>query len=116
MNTSGAGRIAELEAALAAAGQREVLLAAENASLRTVLEQVAAQNIGGNTALIGASIMGHIETVQALLAAGADKEVKNDDGNTALILAIEEGHTEIVQALLAAGADKIGRASCRERV
>ena len=76
MNTSGAGRIAELEAALAAGGQREVLLAAENASLRATLEQEAEEN-DGSTALVCASKHGHTATALVLLAAGADKEATN---------------------------------------
>ena len=100
MNTAGAGRIAELEAALAAAGQREVQLAAENASLRELLELEAKSN-NGNTALICASKHGHTETAQALLAAGADKEAKDNNGSTALILAMHYGHTEIVALLKA---------------
>ena len=109
MNTSGAGRIAELEAALAAGGQREVLLAAEVASLRAALEysvEQEAEENDGSTALICASKHGHTAAAQALLAAGADKEAKDNDGYTALILAIDNGCTEIAQALLAAGADK----------
>ena len=109
MNTSGAGRIAELEAALAAAGQREVLLAAEVASLRAALEQVAERNDwtdGGWTALMRASNKGYAATAQALLAAGADAEAKDDNGYTALMHASIAGHIETAQALLAAGADK----------
>ena len=48
---------------------------------------------------------GHLEIVQALLAAGAEVNAKTDKGLTALIEAIEKGHTETVQALLAAGAE-----------
>ena len=76
MNTPGAGTIAELKAALAAAGRREVLLAAEVASLKATLEQVVAQN-DDSTALVCASKHGHTATALVLLAAGADKEATN---------------------------------------
>jgi len=76
MNTPGAGTIAELKAALAAAGRREVLLAAEVASLRATLEQVVVQN-DDSTALVCASKHGHTATALVLLAAGADKEATN---------------------------------------
>lgn len=57
-----------------------------------------------DTALMLAADKGNIETVQALLAKGADVNTEND-GNTALMLAAMNGHAEIVQALLAKGAD-----------
>ena len=57
------------------------------------------------TALIGAVIKGHMETVQALLAAGADVNAKDNDGDFALMFAARNGHTETVQILLAAGAE-----------
>src|ERR1019366_2622233 len=60
----------------------------------------------GYTALMAASQNGHLEVVQALLAAKADANAKSrDDGTTALIIASQKGHVKIVQALLAAGAD-----------
>jgi ankyrin repeat protein len=59
----------------------------------------------GSTALILASHNGHLETVQALLAAGADTTARAQRGNTALILASDNGHLGVAQALLAAGAD-----------
>ena len=51
--------------------------------------------------LLDASCIGITEAVQALLAAGADKEAKNNDGWTALMCASRYGHTEIVALLKA---------------
>ena len=59
----------------------------------------------GTTALIVASSGGHLEIVQALLAAGADVNAIIERGFTALIVASSRGHLEIVLALLAAEAD-----------
>ena len=42
------------------------------------------------TPLMGASAWGKPEVVRVLLAAGADKDLRNNDGETALELAIEQ--------------------------
>lgn len=64
--------------------------------------------------MIAAAALGHLETVQALLAAGAEVNAgadaigMSDDaerGTTALLVAAEHSHLEVVRALLAAGAD-----------
>ena len=47
---------------------------------------------------------GKTDVAQALLAAGANIEARNNDGWTALIGAARLGYVDIVQALLAAGA------------
>jgi len=57
------------------------------------------------TPLIEAAANGLSKTVQALLAAGANKEAQNVNCDTALIKAAAHNHTKIVQALLAAGAN-----------
>ena len=44
----------------------------------------------GTTPLMTASHRGHPEVVRVLLAAGADKDLRNNGGKTALDLAIEE--------------------------
>jgi ankyrin repeat protein len=50
---------------------------------------------------------GHTDTVQVLLRANADKELKsNQDESMALSLASFQGHTAIVDLLLQTGADK----------
>jgi ankyrin repeat protein len=57
------------------------------------------------TALIEASLNGHLDVVQALLAKNADVNAKTDNGQTALMMASRKGYLEVVQALLAANAD-----------
>jgi ankyrin repeat protein len=53
-----------------------------------------------------AAAYGHTDTVQALLAHGADVNAKeNRKGTTALFFASVGGHTEMVRALLVGGAD-----------
>ena len=60
----------------------------------------------GYAALMHASKDGHESCVQALLAAGADKDAKNNEGMIALMWATEKGHESCVQPLLVAGADR----------
>lgn len=62
------------------------------------------------TALIAAAHLGHVETVQTLIDAGAPLNHVNNLGWTALIEAIVLGdggerHTAVVEALIKAGAD-----------
>ncbi len=51
-----------------------------------------------------AAFHGHTAIVEALLAAGAKVNAKNNDGKTALSIAAEKGHTDIVELLKKAGA------------
>jgi len=55
--------------------------------------------------LMHASKEGNIAQVNALLAKGADVNVKDSHGLTALMLASQNGHSEVVKLLLAKGAD-----------
>jgi ankyrin repeat protein len=48
---------------------------------------------------------GHTHRVKALIAKGADPDIKDKNGQTVLMCAASWGHTETVKALLAAGAD-----------
>ncbi len=57
------------------------------------------------SALMQAAEKGDTETVNDLLAKGADVNAKDSTGRTTLIYAAFKGHTEIVQALLAKGAE-----------
>lgn len=62
------------------------------------------------TALIAAAHLGHVETVQTLINAGAPLDHVNNLGWTALIEAVVLGnggddHTAVLKALVAAGAD-----------
>ncbi len=63
-------------------------------------------NHRGYTALTYASVKGHLNMVEALLAAGADKDGANRDGTTPLICAAQNGHVECLKVLLSAGAAK----------
>ena len=70
------------------------------------LQQVDATLEGTRTALLRASSYGHIDIVNALLAAGANKDQANERGWTPLNAAAYKGHIECVKSLLAAGANK----------
>ena len=50
-------------------------------------------------ALMCASLKGHTEVVETLLARGADVNVKTRKGFTALSLASEQGHEKVVEIL-----------------
>ena len=58
----------------------------------------------GSSALMNASIKGHVAVVKLLLKAGANTEIVNSVNTTALFSASENGHAEIVKLLLMAGA------------
>jgi ankyrin repeat protein len=55
--------------------------------------------------LLAAAERGEVEQVRAMLAGGADPDVRGDAGMTPLILAAREGHELTVAVLLEAGAD-----------
>mgnify|MGYP002518656156 FL=1 len=69
---------------------------------------VNAKNHYGWTALIEASMSGHLKIVQYLVELEKDKKVdidaKDNDGSTALIWASRDGHSETVKYLLEKGA------------
>lgn len=54
---------------------------------------------------MSAALGGRVAAVQALLAGGAETNVKDQNEQTALILAVQKGHLAVVQALLGNGAD-----------
>jgi ankyrin repeat protein len=51
-----------------------------------------------------AAVHGHVETVERLLAAGAEVDAVDQGGYTALLLAASNNHTVVMQQLLAQGA------------
>lgn len=55
-------------------------------------------------ALLGASRVGDLQKVEALLSAGADVNAKDKDGRTALMAASGKGHRSIVKLLEEKGA------------
>ncbi len=57
-----------------------------------------------NTPLMWASMRGFAETVELLLAKGANSELQNSDGWTALVAAVWYGHAGVCRALLQHGA------------
>lgn len=60
---------------------------------------------GRMTALHFAAREGKLESIRALIEAGADLNLVDDDKSSALILAIFNGHLDVAGALLDAGAD-----------
>jgi ankyrin repeat protein len=59
----------------------------------------------GQSVLYIASHEGHVAVVEALLAAGADKDAKAHNGSVAFHSASQAGHVGVMKVLLAAGAD-----------
>jgi ankyrin repeat protein len=71
----------------------------------TAEERPKDMNRGGMSALLFAARDGHIDTVQALLKAGADINFTDPDDSTALLLALMNGHWDTAKLLIDAGAD-----------
>lgn len=69
--------------------------------------KVDAQDMSGNTALMGATFKGYVNMVDLLLNVGkANVNQVNANGASALIFAATFGQNEIVTKLLTAGADR----------
>jgi uncharacterized protein len=104
---------------VAVAGPGEDLIAAaargDGAAVQALLDQgiaVDSMNALGTTALMTASLYGHLDVVQALLANGADVNAKSKlVSATALMAASRAGHLNVVQLLLAKGADVNAKAN-----
>src|SRR5690606_6886054 len=67
--------------------------------------RVDARDAQGRSALHEAASAGHVEIIQALLAAHADLQARDGEGRTPLLAAVAAGKPAAVQALLEAGAD-----------
>lgn len=93
------------------AGPQHLVAAAANNDAETV-QAVLKQNPRlinakhqGLTALIIASHEGNKAIVRILLAAGADKDLREEKGNTALMAALMKKREEVAEILIEAGAD-----------
>ena len=71
----------------------------------TAEERPKDMNRGGLPALLFAARDGHLESVKALLAEGAQVDLTDPDGSTALIVALMNGHWDTARVLIEAGAD-----------
>src|SRR5690606_15825590 len=67
--------------------------------------RVDARDAQGRSALHEAASAGHVEIIQALLAAHADLQARDAEGRTPLLAAVAAGKPAAVQALVEAGAD-----------
>ena len=102
-----------VHARASADGKTALMFACERghaAIARLLVEKGADVNAGderGSTALIAASIMGHLDTVKFLVEdAGADVNVTDADGDSALAQSGGNGHEDVASFLLAHGATK----------
>jgi Raf kinase inhibitor-like YbhB/YbcL family protein len=91
-------------------GNAELILAAGRCNTAVVRSFTAAgmsvnPKDAGTTPLIAAAGGNCVDTVDVLVASGADLNAQNSDGLTPLIKASAAGYTEIVERLLAKGAD-----------
>lgn len=89
----------------------DAVKAGDRAAIASLLERPALVNTSqadGTTALHWAVYTDDLDTVQRLLAAGADATLASRTGITPLGLAALNGNVTIVEALLAAGADPNG--------
>jgi ankyrin repeat protein len=67
--------------------------------------RVGPEQVGGMSALLYAAREGHIETVKALLAGGADINQVSADKFSPLVMAIANGHLDLAKYLVDQGAD-----------
>ena len=78
----------------------------------SLLNRVNAQEERKNyppQAIINASYAGDIDTIQEIIAAGVDKDVRNAFGDTALHVAIFQSNLAVVKLLLDSGFDPNAR-------
>ena len=73
--------------------------------LGVLLTLLTASTKDVNSELIQAAAAGRADTVEALLAEGADANARAKDGKTALMVAANSGHAEATRVLLDRGAD-----------
>ena len=54
--------------------------------------------------MVWASVWGHVEIIELLIAVGAELSIQDCNGNTALMWADHYGHSEVAELLKEAGA------------
>jgi ankyrin repeat protein len=93
-------------------GQTALILAADKdpSMVRELLEKGADVNvqtsISGETPLIAAAYAGRLETVEMLIKAGANVNIRAKNGKSALDVALDKGFAEVVKSLRDAEAAK----------
>ena len=102
-----------------AAWIKKLVAALEALSADTAKAALEAQSVMKWTALHYAAREGHVEAVEALVAAGASLDARSEAGCTPLDVAAANGRTEAAAALVGAGAplesmDTHKRTACRQ--
>jgi ankyrin repeat protein len=97
-------------AAANASGNNDLIRAVQKSDFTSavvLLDKGMNPNIieAGQSPLMIAARNGEVKLTRALIAFGADVNLRNDDGTTALMLAARHGHTEVADLLLKSGAD-----------
>jgi ankyrin repeat protein len=102
--------VASISATAFATGNNDLIKAVQKGDFTSavvLLDEGMNPNIieSGQSPLMIAARNGEIQITRALVAFGADVNLRNDDGTTALMLAARNGNTLVVEMLLKAGAD-----------
>jgi len=102
--------VASISATALATGNNDLIKAVQKGDFTSavvLLDEGMNPNIieSGQSPLMIAARNGEIQITRALVAFGADVNLRNDDGTTALMLAARNGNTLVVEMLLKAGAD-----------
>jgi uncharacterized protein len=97
-------------AAASATGNNDLIKAVQKSDFTSavvLLDKGMNPNIieSGQSPLMIAARNGEVQITRALIAFGADVNLRNDDGTTALMQAARYGHTAVVEMLIKAGAD-----------
>jgi uncharacterized protein len=81
-----------------------IMLVRAGAEVDRLILECATDGMENRSMLGLAAYYGLLRTVRAMIAAGADVNIRDNRGGTALIDALSEGHVTVARALLKAGA------------